>query len=273
MNRTDHLSAALRTLDAADPRVDAHGARARADLEAILATDPGTPADALPAGPLPVPPGRRRTGARRAALLAGATAALAGVLVLVPATTGGDRAFATWTAAPDALTAQQRTDAVAGCRDGMREAAGEHADALAAARPAVAERRGVWTTVVLAGAGGFHALCVTDSSAGAFTDGMIGSVGVATGHVDPGPREVRATDLGTGSMSAGDVSLAAGAVGAEVVGVTYASASRGDVVATVAEGRFALWLPGDELRDAARAGAEVRVTYRDGTTGTARLTL
>ncbi|QGQ18513.1 hypothetical protein GC089_03650 [Cellulomonas sp. JZ18] len=192
---------------------------------------------------------------------------------MTPALTGGDRAFATWTAAPGDLTGPQRADAVAGCRDGMRHAAGEHTDALADARPAVAERRGAWTTVVLAGPGGFSALCVTDSSAGFFRDGMVGSVGVATGHVEPAPREVRATDLGTGSMSAGDVSLAAGAVGTDVVGVRYASASRGDVVATVAEGRFALWLPGDELRDAPRAGVDVQVTYRDGTTGTARLTL
>ena len=59
----------------------------------------------------------------------------------------------------------------------------------------------------------------------------------------------------------------------DVTGVTYQSASRGQVAATVAAGRFALWLPGNELMDASRTGVQVQVTYRDGSTATRRLDL
>jgi hypothetical protein len=45
------------------------------------------------------------------------------------------------------------------------------------------------------------------------------------------------------------------------------------VKATVAKGHFALWLPGNELKDAATNGVEVEVTYKDGTKGTRNLTL
>lgn len=100
---------------------------------------------------------------------------------------------------------------------------------------------------------------------------MIGSVGKPTGYTTPGPRELLAPDLGTGSMDAGDISLAAGAAGAEITGIIYKSQTRDDVTATVSHGRFALWLPGNELQDASRNGVELEVTYQDGTTGTGRL--
>jgi hypothetical protein len=75
-------------------------------------------------------------------------------------------------------------------------------------------------------------------------------------------------------MTAGEISLAAGHAGADVVGVVYRSQTHGDVTATVSHGRFALWLPGDELEDAnAGEGVEVEVTYGDGSTGTSRLKL
>ena len=49
-------------------------------------------------------------------------------------------------------------------------------------------------------------------------------------------------------MSAGDVSLAAGTAGSDVVGVVYHSATQGDVTATVDQGHFALWFPGTSSR-------------------------
>lgn len=51
--------------------------------------------------------------------------------------------------------------------------------------------------------------------------------------------ELLATDLGTGTVDAGEISLAAGAAGAagsDVAGVVYHSRTRGDVTATVNEG-------------------------------------
>lgn len=74
-------------------------------------------------------------------------------------------------------------------------------------------------------------------------------------------------------MSAGELSLAAGTAGSDIFGVVYHSRTHGDVSATVSRGRFALWLPGDELKDASRNGVEVEVTYRGSRTGTSRLTL
>ena len=201
-------------------------------------------------------------------------AGLAGGVVAVPALTGGDRAFASWRAVPQGLSAAQRADAAESCRDSQLGGDdGTYAASLGSAEPVVAERRGSWTTVVLAGPDGFSALCISDDSAGLFADGMIGSVGTGAGAA-PGPREVLATDLGSGTMSAGDLSLAAGLAGPDVVGVTYRSVAHGEVVATVSGGRFALWMPGDELRDAsATDGVEVELTYRDGSTGTSRLAL
>lgn len=276
LTRTDHLTTALRTLDAADHRRQDSGDRARADLRRILATPPTPPSTARPPGRAPRQdrPAAPAPTARRLALAAGAVAAVTAGVVAAPSLTGGDRAFATWTADPDAMTAQQRAGAAAGCRSAQGEgAAADHADDLRAAEPAVAERRGTWTTVILAGTDGFSALCITDDSAGRFARGMLGSVGTAAGETLPTARGLVASTLGTGTMSAGDISLAAGTAGPDVVGVVYASPVHGDVAATVSQGHFALWMPGDDLEHAPTDGVEVRVTYRDGSSGTTRLTL
>ncbi|MEV7648495.1 hypothetical protein [Arthrobacter sp. NPDC089319] len=74
-------------------------------------------------------------------------------------------------------------------------------------------------------------------------------------------------------MSAGNISVAAGPAGSDIVVVTYKSRNNEYVTATVSKGQFALWLPGNELKDAATQGVEVEVTYIDGTTGTSILTL
>ncbi|HEX4812222.1 MAG TPA: hypothetical protein VFV66_05665 [Nonomuraea sp.] len=100
---------------------------------------------------------------------------------------------------------------------------------------------------------------------------MIGSVGTPTEYAAPGPRDLVATSLGVGTMKAGDVSLAAGTAGSDIVGVIYRSRTHGHVAATVSRGHFALWLPGDEFEDASNDGVLVEVTYRGGRTG--RLTL
>jgi hypothetical protein len=91
------------------------------------------------------------------------------------------------------------------------------------------------------GADGFSAMCITDDSAHLFANAMIGSIGTPTDFAAPAPYQLVATDLGAGTMGAGDVSLAAGAAGSEVVNVVYRSREHGDVAATVDQGRFALW--------------------------------
>lgn len=275
MNRSDTLDTSLRLLDPADRAADP--VRARADLDAIVATGPT-------AGPHPGrTPGviasttaapRWPRPARRVALLGGMVAAATAALVVAPGLTGGDRAFATWTATPDGMSEQQRDEASASCRQSQVEGAGRaDTDRIEGSVTAVAERRGAWTAVVLAGTEGFSALCITDSSAGLFADAWIGSVGIPTGTDVPDPRELVATDLGTGTLGSADISLVAGAAGSDVVGVAHHSTEHGTVTATVAHGRFALWFPGDELSGASSDGVVLEVTYEDGSTGAARLTL
>ncbi|MFW6034308.1 MAG: hypothetical protein ACOC9R_04155, partial [bacterium] len=261
MTRTSEMLTTLRTLDPADPHVDPHGPRARATLERILTTDPGQHPDHTPVKP------QSRRGIRVAAV-ATATAVTAGAAVVVlPSLTGGDSAFATWTATPTGMSAQAAADAAADCRDAQLEGpGGEHglggdfSDELRRADIAIAERRGEWTLVALSGDDGFSALCITDTSTPLFRD-WIGAVGTPADYAEPEPRDVVATSLGTGIVNNADLSLAAGYVGSDVTGVVYRSASHGEVEATVSGGRFALWLPGDELEGAGRDGVEVQATY------------
>lgn len=264
MTRTADMLAALRSLDPADPDVDPHNPRARAGLERVLAVDPASGHPPVTAKP------------RRGVRLVAATATVitaAAALVVLPSLIGGDRAFASWTASPTALSAQAAADAGEDCRAAHLDGPGTgHRDALRLADVAIAERRGEWTLVTLTGAKGFSALCVTSESTPLFQD-WFGSIGTPDNHATPGPRDVVATDLGAGGVDAGELSVAAGHAGPDVTGVTYHSAHRGQVAATVSGGRFALWLPGGELEDAGRAGVDVRVTYRDGSTALLRLDL
>jgi hypothetical protein len=244
----------LRTLDPADADLDPHSPRARADLERILAVDR-----------LPVRPRRRLRLAVAAATVVTATAGF----FVVSSLTTGDTAFATWTAAPTGLSAEAAAEAGSWCRD--QDDMG-YQDELKHADVVIAERRGEWTLVTLAGAKGFAALCITDDSA-VLSPSWFGSIGTPANYRAPGPRAVVATDLGTGSIGSRGLSLAAGYAGSDVTGVTYDSVSHGQVVATVAGGRFALWLPGDELEEANHFGVKVQVTYRDGSTATVELSL
>ncbi len=271
------IDTALRSLDAADHDVDPGSARARTDLQRILATDPSPgllPQPRLPSADRVGRPRRTPPNARRVAMAGGVLAAVTAGVVALPSLTGGDQAFASWTRAAQGMTGQEGADAAVSCRRMQEDGAGaEYADGLSSAEPVVAERRGVWTTVVLAGTDGFSAMCVTDNSTPLFSRDMIGSVGTPTDDAAPGPRHLIATSLGAGTMNAGVLSLAAGTAGSQVVEVVYHSRTHGDVAATVSHGHFALWLPGDELKDASSNGVEVEVTYRDGSTGTSRLTL
>ena len=267
MTRNSDMFATLGTLDPADQNVDARNPRARAMLERILTIDSGQHPDHRPVK------ARSRRG-MRLAVAASATAVIAGaILVVLPSLTNGDRAFASWTATPSGLSTQAAADAAANCRDEQLDGpGGDYSDELRRADVAIAERRGEWTLVVLSGSDGFSALCITDESTPMFRD-WIGSVGTPGDYATPDPRDVVATDLGTGSVRAGELSVAAGYVGSDVTGVMYQSESHGEVVATVSAGRFALWLPGDELADASRDGVEVEVTYRDGGSAALRLDL
>jgi hypothetical protein len=276
MTRNKDIDTLLRSMDPATQAPPAHPHRAHADLERILSR---TPSSATPApiraqrnSSTQVRQTKQVVRRRRAVALGGLAAAATIGLLVIPALTGGDPAFATWTAAPVTLNGADRDDAVADCVASNKSTGdGMYTEDLAHAEVVIAERRGAWTTVILTGAGGFEATCTTDASAPWFDKGMIGSIGKLGAETDPAPRALKPTQLGVGMITNEPLSMAAGRAGEEVTGITYTSITGEEVVATVSKGQFAFWLPGDELQDASDGGSTVQVTYSDGTTDTQEL--
>ena len=46
--------------------------------------------------------------------------------------------------------------------------------------------------------------------------------------------------------------------------ITYTNSADEEVIATVAKGQFAFWLPGNDLQNASDQGVPIKVTYTDG---------
>lgn len=267
MKNSRNIDTLLRSMDAAGQSGAPNPGRSQSDLEQILRSRP-TSAD-RGAGPVEdkksttYPSGRRR---RTFALGAVAFAATVGFLV-VPALSGGDPAFATWTAAPGALIGAERDSAVSDCiRSTKGVGDGMFTNDLEAAEVAIAEKRGAWTTVVLAASGGFEATCTTDTTAPWFKKGSIGSVGKPGDGQPLSSREVRATQLGTGVIANNPLSMASGKVGADVAAIAYTAAAGERITATVSKGQFAFWFPGTELTNSSDQPVPVEVTYTDNTT-------
>ena len=293
MMRDENLDTLLRSLDPADASASGDTLRARSDLDRILVGDPAGPV-AVPAGPVAdpagsagsagpmavaasgggqnvhqLPPRKVRRRVRRG-VLTGAAAAVTAGLIALPAISGGDPAYATWTAAPTALSPADSAKAADDCRSSDRNTA----EGSAQADLAIAEQRGNWTTVILAGGGGgFSAMCVTD---GSLFGGSFGYSGMGSGSV-PDPRGLAPSAMGVGTTSAGSLSMVAGDAGSDVVGVSYQSRTEGEVTGSVNLGQFVLWFPGDELQhydtDHDGVGVELQVTYADGSSGPVRVGL
>ena len=275
MITTENIEAALRAMDPAAPGHDDHDeVRARTDLTRILASDPHPGAARQRA--LPTAARGRRPALRRTAGALVAVAAATTAVVVVPSLRGTSSAYATWTAIPTAVPPGASERATAECRtlitDGSGQGGPDAATAadLAAASTALSERRGIWTTTVLAGQGGFTAVCVAADGdhRSPQSSWFASTTGADPARAQPGPRQLEANTLGVGYQQAGDISIAAGLAGTDVAALTYRSRHHGVVAATVASGRFALWLPGDDFQDAPTLGVPVQVTYRDGTTAT-----
>ncbi|HSU34950.1 MAG TPA: hypothetical protein VLJ88_04760 [Propionibacteriaceae bacterium] len=79
-------------------------------------------------------------------------------------------------------------------------------------------------------------------------------------------RGIAVAQLGTGTISGSPISSASGGVGADVAAIPYTNSANEEVIATVVQGHFAFWLPGNDLQNASDQGVLVGVTYRDGTT-------
>ncbi|CEA06803.1 hypothetical protein BN1051_00139 [Arthrobacter saudimassiliensis] len=272
MTSDAQLDTLLRTLDPADPAATADSVRARTDLQRILADHqarrPGGTGISTSARPIATWAQRKRVIRRSAAVLGAVAAVTVGILAL-PMLQDADPAYASWTPEPAGMSAAEREKAGARCRaDSLDTGDGTYRAQLESADVAVAERRGVWTTVVLTGGAGFSAVCITDGQPGLLgfgSGGRIGAIGTLRESDRPGPRDLRPITLGTGTMSPGSVSVAAGPAGTDIAAVVYDSPVHGAVEATVNDGQFALWMPGDELRNASSEGMPVQVTYRDGT--------
>ncbi|MET7280429.1 hypothetical protein ABZS29_19490 [Kribbella sp. NPDC005582] len=252
--------AALKTLDPATTEADPHSPRAQASLERILATDPSYGVG-LP---------RLRRPLVRAAV-ATAAIAIAAAIVLLPRDGGplpnGD-AYASWTAQPSGMTAKEHAEAVKECRKSLKGMGVD--DQIDRSDPAVVERRGDWSLVILAAADQSEASCMTNVKTG-LRGGGFGSVG-GPGRPPVGPRELSVSGMGAGGGgSLGYVTTAMGRSGADIVGMTYTSPTRGVVKATVMNGYFAFWLPGREFEGI--QPVPVRVTYRDGTSAATTLKL
>ena len=268
MKSDQNLEPLLRSMDAAEQSAQPNPARAQADLNRILSSQPlsTTPTSRLGASHESPKPNRRR----RAVTLGGLAAAATTALLIMPALTGaGDPAFATWTAAPGTLIGSERDNAVSDCRRStQRVGGGMYAAEHSAAEVAIAERRGAWVTIILTGPDGFEASCTTDATAPWFRKGAFGSVGKPANAAALPARAIAPTQLGTGTIADKPISLASGRVGAEVARITYTNSAKKEVIATVAKGHFAFWLPGNELQNASEKGVPVDVTYRDGSTET-----
>ncbi|MET3904014.1 hypothetical protein [Paenarthrobacter sp. 4246] len=267
MKTSRNIDTQLRSMDAAGQVAAPNPGRTQRDLEEILRSRPSSSdrgAGAVDGKTSTSRPNRRRR--RTLALGAVAFAATASFLV-VPVLSGGDPAFATWTAAPGALIGTERDSAVSDCiRSSKGTGDGMFAGDVDAAEVAIAERRGAWATVVLAGSGGFEATCTTDTTAPWFKKGSIGSVGKPGDGQPLTSRGVRATQLGTGVIADNPLSMASGQVGTDVVAVAYTATTGERITATVSKGQFAFWFPGTELTNSSDQPVPVEVTYSDNTT-------
>lgn len=247
--------AALRALDPADPvMTDDQAARAEAALARILSAPPGPSGSAEPESP------RRRRRIVVPACLAGIAAVAASSLLV-----GGGSAFGSWTPTPRPLEADAAARAVTTCRAGM----GVPDDG---APFILAERRGDWTYVLLAGSAG-DVSCLMEND----VVGEDPGAGDVVGGYDPDPPPVeRVAPDGIDEISSlfavredEVVRLSEGVVGRDVVGVTVHTPTGLVVEASLARGRYAAWWPGGEAKGDNPEIADAptfTVTLTDGTT-------
>jgi hypothetical protein len=229
------INAALRHLDPA-PRTDLTEAeRERADV--AFARIVATPTDE----PVPVEPDRPRRRRSRLMMAVGLAVAAAVAGVAIPgALRGGGDAYGSWTPTPERLSDAAAAEAGATCRANFAVPDG-------VGRVAIAERRGEWTYVLLAGPG-IQAMCLMpdDSVGQPITNGddRFGSYDPdppASPTLDPD--RIDETTSMQGSTDEGWFICTEGYVGSDVAGVTVHTSSGLDIEASVVDGRFAAWWP------------------------------
>lgn len=236
---------ALRDLDPASSTVLSDAERERAD--ASFARIVATPAHEQ----VPQEPGRPLRRRRRRLVV---SAALVGVTsVTVPALLlGGSSALASWTPTPEPLTDAAAATAATACRSALEMSDQDE-------RVVIAERRGKWAYVLLAGPSS-EAACLMPNDvldqqdpAAHTRDGFMGHYETTTGKAPNLARDDIAGTGGTNVVPTGGlwnfsareewVHYVEGYVGSDVTAVTVHTSVDEDVVASVANGRFAAWWP------------------------------
>jgi hypothetical protein len=228
------ITAALRHLDPA-PRTDLTEEeleRADAAFARIVATPSNEP--------VPVEPDRPRRRRRRLLVTVGLAGAAG---VALPGLLLGGNAYGSWTPTPEPLTAVDAAAAATTCRAALDVPdRGE--------RVALAERRGEWTYVLLAGPGTETVCLMPDDlvgqdhpSRGAFFGGY-DTDAVAPPTLDPD--RIDETTSMQGSTDEGWFIWSEGYVGSDVTGVTVHTSSGLDIEASVAGNRFAAWWPASQ---------------------------
>jgi len=249
-----NLDDRLRTLDPArhiDPDLST-GERARTTFTRIVTSQASTAHFERPLR-------RRRTK------YVGAATAAAGALLFAPIPGFAGTANAGWVAtARPATPAEQQSLGKACIANSSDPGAGpeNHHFTLA-----LAEVRGDYTYVVLSGEDGFEATCLTRPKPTPIGWGFGGPL-----TQQPSPRGIVTNSVREDQLDAGGSQYeVTGKVGTDVVAVTIAAPGV-DVHATVQNGRFAAWWPGERNTSlftrltGGPPNPDVTLTYRDGTT-------
>jgi hypothetical protein len=259
--------AAVRSLDAAVAELTAgQHARALATLERIVAS---TPSDATP---FALPTRRQSVRRRLFPVAAGILALIVGSIAVNG--TGRERggvAYASWTAAPSPVSRHDVEVAAEACRGYLRRQWDPADQPLpeGVRRPpldmdratlAVTERRGDYVSLLYL-TDSVSAACVVRNAAGSTEVDIVATGGGGSA----GPALVPATSYTRGSaFQFPGGSLIDGAVGSNVTAVTI-HADKLKVKATVANGRYAAWWPGqayEEFRQRdGRTGYRINLTY------------
>lgn len=192
--------------------------------------------------PVSVEPGRPAPHRRRRLLVSAGLIGAAGIAA--PAILlGGGTAYASWTATPEALTDTAADAAATTCRRilGAPDQEG---------RVALAERRGGWTYVLLAGPRSQAVCMMASDSVGKDTSDRDGFFGTHSPDVLTTAPDRLAQDRivehasGEGRTDEGWFNWLEGYVGSGVTGVTVHTSSGLDIEASVVGNRFAAWWPG-----------------------------
>lgn len=238
--------------------------RAATTLQQILATDP----DAGSARRQPAPTTVRQRHARRWLMASLGAVAVAAAVVLPALTTGGVKAYASWSPLPVALSPAEGSVAAGACLDSLGQPAGPRV------APLLAERRGNWTYVLVQPTSKLESSCVmpTAEITGARAGDRrrwFGSSGEVLSDPPPGPDELRVNTAAVGETKEGLFSYSEGVVGRDVVDVTFTTPGGVTVEASVTDGRYAVWWPAGRsyLRSPEISDAPViDITLTDGTT-------